>query len=265
MAHMSRVVLIGSTTPSNAYLAHSLRDLGIIVLHYVLPKTTRIEKLLSEAPRAGLVHSVGMAATASCMKLERIIERASGRTLWNKLWGRQPSWQELGVPIVRCRTEAELYPYVDGADCVVLLEGYRLGDRFFRHLARPALQIVDGVAPEYMGNAGLFWAYAVGDEDNIGKSIICRRARFTKFELVCVARIRPCPRETIRSLQIKGTMALATVLGDVIERHCRGETASEPAGGHRLLSSPHIVDYLEAIYLERKRSEVPSYAKRNAT
>ncbi len=258
---MKNVLIICSPSTSNAYLCSSLKSLYPTIIHFKLPKINSFRNKLNKIIRKGFLQSIGIWLTSRLIIFERIIERLTGEFLWEKLYEHQPTWKELVNQIHICYSETEVYPFLKDADCIVLLESFRFSEKFYRNCKRPVLQVIDGVAPNYMGNAGAFWAYATCDFNNIGKSVIARRANFSKFEIIETIKVKPTRRETIRSLQIKCSIALAEILSELIEAYPHKKIDSISFKNCIILSSPNILDYLTSIYRKGSLKRIPNYAK----
>jgi len=49
------------------------------------------------------------------------------------------------------------------ADIIILTDSFRLSHRFFRKTNARFIQILWGIAPNYMGDSAGFWVYAKND------------------------------------------------------------------------------------------------------
>lgn len=251
--------VIAGTKASDAYLCAALAGAfpHVRVVRYKMPFSKWLPWILKRIRMMGVSVLAGHLLLSTYLRLQRLLERMRGRSLWRKYGVEVPRWGDSSGTVPLCAREETLIRALRGVDAVVALDAVRLSHRFFRAIPKPFVQIVWGALPDYAGDSGAFWAYAKGDRAQVGVSIVLHRGQFNHQTRLRFVPIECSADETIRTIKVKQVIALGralpetvrTLLADMLpaaERICQEVQFTN-------WSAPTLITYLQFLRWRVKR------------
>ncbi|HUT22579.1 MAG TPA: hypothetical protein VMX18_04290 [Candidatus Bipolaricaulota bacterium] len=182
---------------------------------YKIPVKDWIPWIMKRISDRGIMVLIGNVALAMYLRLQRKYENFIGKSLWLNYRGSVPSWK--GIEVKRRFSEDELIKNLAETDLVILLDAFRLSHHFYRKFKGPIFQIVWGSPPEYLGDSGGFWAFAIGDKDRVGVSIVRRSSQFDNFFVLADKKIECDEFENLRTIKIKQVVEMERLLPEKIK------------------------------------------------
>lgn len=178
-----------------------------VVVQHQIPVHDWFGWLVRRIRERGFLTLIGHLALSTYLRLARLRDRMLGRSLWRSLGMQPPTWK--GITAHFAWREQQIIDMLGACDVIILFDAYRLSHRFFRRLQKPCLQVAWGMSPNYMGDSGAFWAYALGDTAHVGASVLLRSQHFSTITVVSSLLIDVTDLDTLRSIKIKQVKTLA--------------------------------------------------------
>ena len=247
---------------SDAFLIASLLQhfSKIKVVVYKIPPQYWISWVWYRIRYIGLFKFVGHLELSVWIRLERLIDKLRGKNIWKTHAQRVPNWTSL-KPVIAL-SEGKLIEHTQEADIIVMTDNIRLSHGFYRKNDARILQIIWGAAPGYMGDSGGFWAYAAGDLDSCGPTIIERGSQYDSFAVIKQIPVRLNAKETLRSIKVKQVIALSAELPFLLQTQPSGTQAELPC---RTFYAPTAITYAKFLLNNHALAKTPEYAHKDHT
>lgn len=210
--------VVAGRKATDALLCASLERAGfrLRIIQYKIPIRAWVPWVLRRIQEGGLGVFIGHICLAGWLRLERLIERVRGKSIWMDVLPQIPTWQNIRSQQKLFLSERAMISDLKDTGAIIFLDSFRLSHRFFRALEQPCFQVVWGDAPEYLGDSGGYWAYTHGDPVAVG--LVARRGQFDELRLVKRIYVSMNEHETLRTVKVKQAVALSEVLPDLLSR-----------------------------------------------
>lgn len=208
--------VVAGRKATDALLCASLERAGfrLKIIQYKIPIRAWTPWVLRRIQERGLGVFIGHICLAGWLRLERLVERVRGKSIWKDSLPRVPTWTDIRSERNMFLNERAMISGLGDTDAIIFLDSFRLSHRFFRSLEQPCFQVIWGDAPEYLGDSGGYWAYTHGDPVAVG--LVARRGQFDELRLVKRFRVSMNEQETLRTVKVKQAVALSEVLPDLL-------------------------------------------------
>lgn len=166
---------------------------------FVEQPSSKWSLLRGRARKLGLVSAAGQLGTMLVIRaMKRLVPKMARHNIWQTGLDATPPREEQIVRIRSADSEELTAAIAQFAPSVILLAGCRmLSPATLRAIACPILNYHAGIAPQYRGTNGGYWALATGDPDNFGTTIHLVDAGVDTGDVVYQARGVPLPGDTI--------------------------------------------------------------------
>lgn len=255
------IVVLVRKKKTDAYICELLsHHAHLIVIRYGVPHSAWYSWIIKRLRQAGPIVLLGHLTLSVYLKISRLIERVCHNSIWQKYGEHEPSWK--AIPVTECHSEQALRLAVQGAQCILATDAFRLSQAFFRATVIPYYEIIWSNAVKYRGDSAAFWAYVNREVDAAAVTVARRVAYFNTLQ-VCTVRQTPVlsSGESLRSIKVKQAIALKEWLPNVCTSIYSEPTVSfekEEIRVVRQCYAPTFWWYLSFRLFDRRI--IPSYA-----
>lgn len=236
---------------------------NVKIVQYRIPFGAWVPWIIKRIREMGPAVLIGHLLLSIFLRVQRFYENLRGRSLWLKFGSARPNWRKVRTRSKFCFSELAARQYLKDTDAIILLDSFRFSHQWYRDLPVPIFQIIWGMMPDYTGDSGAFWAYALGQLKRIGVTVIVRGAEFNSFSVLAERIISAGDKETIRTIKIRQAQALVATLPGALQlflerARFRLPLSPAPVAG-RLFRAPTIGTYLRFLRSHRL-VKIPGYA-----
>ena len=235
---------------------------NIKIIQYQIPFKMWIPWIWKRILGMGCIVLFGHIFLSAYLRLERTIELLHKKPLWLKYIKSAPTWNGLNKFMESCFNEESLIKKMNDVNIIILTDSFRFSHNFFRQTKARCLQLVWGLAPNYMGDSAGFWAFATEDKQHVGISIIERFSQFNKVKIKEQKIIETDRQENLRSVKIKQAIKMAEILPKTIKQYLDRDTTNEQRSKEltcRIFQAPTLQTYLYFLRFH-KIDTLPKYS-----
>lgn len=238
---------------------------NLTIIQYQIPITQWIPWVLHRIVDLGFGVFIGHLFLSLSLRLQQKIELIRKQSLWLTCADSVPSWGNVHARKISCFREASLLQNVRDADALLLLDSFRLSHTFYRRMKKPCLQVIWGKTPMYLGDSAGFWAFAHGEKDEVGVSVIQRTHQFNRFTVLAEKIVVCKETEDLRSIKIHQACAMADLLPHVVQTLLAKKSAFVHNRSQetqcRIFTAPTLSTYRRFLK-EGKLAALPAYASK---
>lgn len=238
------------------------------IIRYKIPFSKWIPWIWKRMRFLGFFVLVGHVLLSGWLRGERCVERLRGKSIWKDFGVQPPMWKNVNLLFPICLNEDTLIKKLQNVDLIVLTDSVRLSHRFFRQINVPVVQVVWGMVPEYEGDSGAFWAFAKGEKEKVGVSIVVRNGQFHQQQLLVWKPIHTENIDTLRTIKVKQVLALTDILPKTLQdfiEHSKTQTYQHKKINIRNWYAPTLFTYFLFLVIRKKWGilPIPKYAYRD--
>lgn len=214
-----KLTLICFGKASDAYLAESLERDGfqLKIMIFKIPVRYWMSWILRRIKHLGVLVFLGHLLLSLWIRVERLLNRLSKKDIWKDCGTESPAWHRVNSKPRIIFSEQKLLRATQDAEIILLTDSMRLHHTFYRKNKARVLQLIWGACPKYLGDSGGFWAYAVGDRENIGPTLVERGSQYDCFSVLKQFDTELGAFETLRSIKVKQVREVTCSLSSSLE------------------------------------------------
>lgn len=229
------------------------------VIIYQIPLNMWFRWVIRRIRKMGIIIFIGHILLSIYLRFQRKIESLFKESIWLTYLKEIPSWKKVKNKKF-CLSEENLTNELNNVDMIILTDQFRLTYKFFRNVKVPCIELVWGMVPNYLGNSGGFWAFAIKDNRQVGISIVERFSQFNKLKVLYKEALDLNIKEDLRTIKVKQVYKMSKNIHSTIINYSRDkQDYVESNKNCRLFQAPTLFTYLKFLIFG-KLNRLPKYA-----
>lgn len=213
-----KIGIISGKKLTDALICHNLikQFPQLKIIQYRVPLKMWFPWIWQRIAKMGLSVLIGHLLLSVYLRTQRKNELLRKKSLWISFIEKSPTWAGLPLKSRLYFSEKKLINNLNNVDLIIITDAFRFSHDFFRQIKVPCLQLIWGMAPQYLGDSAGFWAYLENSYNQIGVSIIQRSSSFSKLFILSQKNISVNEHEDLRTIKIKQANIMADLLPQVV-------------------------------------------------